>query len=43
MYDTETNEIYRAYNGFTDDYTGDRYKAVTDDMYALGIDGYIEK
>ena len=43
VYDTETNEIYRAYNGFTDDYTGDRYKAVTDDMYALGIDGYIEK
>ena len=43
VYDVETNEIYRAYNGFTDDYTGDRYQPVTDDMYSLGIDGYIDK
>jgi len=43
VYDTETNEIYRAYNGFTDDYSGDRYKAVTDNMYNLPLNGYIEK
>lgn len=42
VYDTETGDIYRAYNGFTDDYTGTRYQAVTDDMYTQGIDGYIE-
>ena len=42
VYDTETGDIYRAYNGFTDNYTGTRYKAVTDDMYTQGIDGYIE-
>ncbi|MBR5347945.1 MAG: hypothetical protein IK125_01770 [Lachnospiraceae bacterium] len=43
VYDTQTNEIYRAYNGFTDDYSGDRYKAVTDNMYNLPVNGYIEK
>ena len=43
VYDTETNEIYKAYNGFTDDYDGKRYKSITDDMYTKGIDGYIEK
>ncbi|MDD2203068.1 MAG: hypothetical protein PHT75_01235 [Bacilli bacterium] len=43
VYDTETNEIYKAYNGFVDDYKGDRYKPVTEDMYTEGIDGYIEK
>ncbi len=43
VYDTETNEIYRAYNGFTDDYKGDRYKTVTDNMYNQPIYGYIEK
>lgn len=43
VYDTETNEIYKAYNGFTDDYTGDRYKSITDDMYNLPTSGYIEK
>ena len=43
VYDTETNEIYRAYNGFTDDYKGDRYKTVTDNMYNLPVNGYIEK
>ena len=26
VYDTETNEIYKAYNRFTDDYDGERYK-----------------
>ena len=43
VYDTETGTIYRAYNGFTDDYTGSRYQPVTDDMYAQGWSGYIEK
>ena len=43
VYDTETNEVYKAYNGFTDDYDGERYKAITDDMYTKGISGYIEK
>ena len=43
VYDTDTGEIYKAYNGFTDDYKGDKYKAITDDMYTSAIDGYIEK
>lgn len=43
VYDTKTGEVYKAYNGFTDDYDGKRYKAVTDDMYTKGISGYIEK
>ena len=43
VYDTETNETYKAYNGFTDDYDGERYKSVTDEMYTKGISGYIEK
>ena len=44
VYDTETGEMYKATNGFTDVYDGKRYKAVTDDnMYAEPISGYIEK
>lgn len=43
VYDTETGEVYKAYNGFTDDYKGNRYKSITDDMYTSGISGYIEK
>lgn len=43
VYDTETGEIYKAYNGFTDDYTGERYKSISDDMYEKPFDGYIEK
>ena len=43
VYDTETGEIYKAYNGFTDDYKGNRYKTITDDMYKNSISGYIEK
>ena len=43
VYDTETGEIYKAYNGFTDDYTGSRYQTITDDMYTSAISGYIEK
>ena len=43
VYDTETGEVYRAYNGFTDDYKGNRYQSITDDMYKNTISGYIEK
>ncbi len=44
VYDTETNEIYRAINGFMDVYDGKRYQPVTDDdMYTQAISGYIEK
>ncbi len=44
VYDTETDEVYKATNGFTDVYDGKRYKPVTDDsMYALPTSGYIEK
>ncbi len=43
VYDTETNEIYKAYNGFTDDYDGKRFKSITDDMYTKKTSGYIEK
>jgi len=43
VYDTETGEVYKAYNGFTDDYKGNRYQIITDDMYTSSISGYIEK
>ena len=43
VYDTKTNEVYKAYNGFTDDYDGERYKSITDDMYTKQTSGYIEK
>jgi hypothetical protein len=43
VYDTETGDVYKAYNGFTDDYQGERYKPITDDMYTNTISGYIEK
>ena len=43
VYDTDTNEVYRAYNGFTDGYSGEKYKPITDDMYTSPISGYIEK
>ena len=44
VYDTETGEIYKATNGFTDVYDGTRYQPVTDDnMYAEPISGYIEQ
>ena len=43
VYDTETGDIYKAYNGFTDDYHGNRYQAITDDMYTSAVSGYIEK
>ena len=43
VYDTNTGEVYRAYNGFTDSYKGNRYQTVTDDMYTKAVSGYIEK
>lgn len=43
VYDTETGDIYKAYNGFTDDYQRSRYQSITDDMYTSSISGYIEK
>ena len=43
VYNTETGEVYRAYNGFTDKYSGSKYRAITDDMYTSPISGYIEK
>ena len=43
VYDTETGSVYRAYNGFTDDYSGKRYQSITDDMYTKPIEGYIQK
>ncbi len=44
VYDTETGDIYKATNGFTDVYDGKRYAPVTDDnMYTQAISGYIEK
>lgn len=44
VYDTDTNEVYKATNGFSDSYDGSRFKSVTDDnMYAEAISGYIER
>ena len=43
VYDTNTGNVYKAYNGFTDSYSGNKYKPVTDDMYTKVISGYIEK
>ena len=45
VYDNETGEYYRAYEGFLDD-VGDeqtRYRAVTDDEYANGYSGWIDR
>ena len=43
VYDTEKGDIYKAYNGFTDDYDGERYKSIKENMYTEAISGYIEK
>lgn len=43
VYDTDTGEIYKAYNGFTDDYDGNKYKSITDEMYKEKTSGYITK
>ena len=41
--DTETGEIYKAENGWSDGYHGDRYQLVSEDsMYLEPISGYIE-
>ena len=44
VYDNNTGEIYRAYNGFLDD-IGDqnRYVPITDDQYTEGYVGWIDK
>ena len=44
VYDNDTGEIYRAYSGFLDD-MGDqnRYTAITDNQYAEGYVGWIDK
>ena len=40
--DTETGNIYKIDNGFTDWYDGSRYKSITDDLKAFvkGVRGY---
>ncbi len=43
VYNTETGEIYKAYNGFTNDYDGKKYQSISDDMYTKKTSGYIEK
>lgn len=43
VYDTDTGEIYKAYNGFTDDYQGNKYQSITDNMYTEKTSGYIEE
>ena len=44
VYDVETGEVYRAYNGFTDIPGIDAYyQPITDEMYSDPIVGYIEK
>lgn len=43
VYDTETGDIYRAENGWSDSYSGEHYQPVTEDeMYVQPISGYIE-
>ena len=41
VYDTETGDVYKAYNGFTDDYSGTRFAPVADDMYLKATSGEI--
>ena len=43
VYDTENGDIYKAYNGFTDAYYGERYKSISDNMYTEPTYGYIDK
>ncbi len=45
VYDNETGQIYRAYNGFLDDLgTGNtRYTPITDKQYTEGYVGWIDK
>ncbi len=39
--DTETGEIYKIDNGFTDWYDGSRYKSITDDQYTDSVEAVI--
>lgn len=43
--DSETGDIYRAYNGFLDDMGSEqtRYTPITDDQYAEGFVGWIDR
>lgn len=45
VYDNDTGEIYRAYNGFLDDIGSDqtKYSPITDAQYADGYVGWIDK
>ena len=43
VYNEDTGEIYKAYNGFSEDFPDSVYKPITDDMYSMGWSGYIEK
>ena len=45
VYDNENGNIYRAYNGFLDDIGTEqtRYVSITDDQYADGFVGWIDK
>ena len=39
--DTETGDIYKIDNGFTDWYSGSRYKAISDDQYTDSVEAVI--
>ena len=39
--DTETGNIYKIDNGFTDWYDGSRYKSITDDQYTDSVEAVI--
>lgn len=45
VYDNDTGEIYRAYNGFLDDLGPDQtqFSSITDDQYTEGYVGWIDK
>ena len=45
VYDTDSGEIYRAYNGFLDDIGTDqtKYIPITDSQYTEGYKGWIDK
>lgn len=41
--DTDTGEIYKATNGFSDHDWHGKYEPITDEMYNMPVAGYIEK
>ena len=41
VYDTESGEIYRAYNGFSAEYSDAGFQIVNEKMYLEPITGYI--